>query len=94
MTTATTNQLLFQFIYQSVIEEGGDGDAVIGFLAQDYSLVANEFEIFLKDNSEICWAKQQTEKYIVFENYEESFIFTDCKSFPEIPNYSHRLLVI
>ena len=34
--TTETNKLLFDWIYHSILEEGGDGDAVIGFKHQNY----------------------------------------------------------
>ena len=43
-----TNHKLFDWIYSLVIEEGGDGDAVIGFKYQNYKEVAKLFSALAK----------------------------------------------
>lgn len=88
----STNELLFDFIYQSVIEEGGDGDIVVGFIHQNYISVTEEFESFLLKKP--CkWTKKQHEDHIIFFNDQEFFIFTNKESFDNIKNYGPRLLV-
>lgn len=85
------NQLLFQYVYQCVIECGGDGDAVVGFRYQNYKEIANLFEVFLKVKG--TWVRIDEDNYIEFLCHQECIIFTSEEKFEETRNYGQRLIV-
>lgn len=88
------NIKLFEFIYESVIQDGGDGDATMIFQYQDHKVVADEFEIWLKTNSLIGWHRTNNEKDVVFSNHTENFMLTN-ERWDKNPIFSpERLLVI
>jgi hypothetical protein len=84
----TTNQLLFDWIYRSIIDEGGDGDAVIGFTHQDYKEVAKQFRSLFPES----WVMETKENHIIFYDDMESLILTDKANFDKLINYGPRIL--
>lgn len=90
------NKKLFDFIYCSVLEDGGDGDATIIFKQQDHKVVASEFQEWLKDNSCFSWTRKDREEGIVLHHDQESFFLTNerwDKNPPERFN-PERMLVV
>ena len=86
--TTETNKLLFDWIYHSIIEEGGDGDAVIGFKHQNYKEVAEYFSSLFPKS----WIMDIKEDHIIFYDHMESLILTDAQNFGKINNYGPRIL--
>ena len=84
------NNKLFSWIYDVIISEGGDGDAVLGFKHQDYKDVANEFKEWLGGSP--FFKMEEKEQYIIFSCDQEYFIFTSSHNFPNISNYGPRIL--
>jgi len=92
----TDNTKLFEFVYDAVISEGGDGDCAVVLELQDHKAVSDQFEIFLKtkpygnwqreirDNGDIgFWDQQES---IVFSNHDHFCSFLDGasgKGYPE-----------
>ena len=77
------NNKLFEYIYHSVREEGGDGDIIVGFRTQNYLQVADEFEIWLKTKLG-TWTRDNQEDCIVFTDNQEYFVFTNEENFESI----------
>ena len=92
----TDNTKLFEFVYDAVISEGGDGDCAIVLKSQNHKIVSDQFELFLKtkpygnwqradkDNGDIILWDQQ--EYIVFSNHDHFCSFSDAvsgKGYPE-----------
>jgi hypothetical protein len=80
----SANRKLFDWVYQVVIEEGGDGDCVIGFKAQDYREVAKEFRKYFPPS----WKMWERKDSVVFHDNQEYVVLTtvDCaQSMNEFP---------
>lgn len=88
--TFNTNHKLFDWIYSLVIEEGGDGDAVIGFKFQNYKEVAKLFRELLDQS----WVMEEKEDHIIFYCHQECIILTSAKHFDSIPNWGARILTL
>ena len=88
--TFSTNELLFKFVYEAVIGDGGDGDAVVGFKFQDYREMAKQFvqmfpDFRLEERENHCNIQSANSR-------EEYIIFTSAKNFDEIKLWAHRIL--
>jgi len=68
----TTNRKLFDWAFQVIVEEGGDGDCVIGFKAQDYREVAKEFRNYFPSS----WKMWDRKDSIVFHDNQEYMALT------------------
>ena len=78
----TDNTKLFEFIYESVISDGGDGDCAVAFTAQDHKVVADEFEKFLATKPFGCWQRtNQEDGDVIFSDQQESFTFSNNDHF-------------
>jgi hypothetical protein len=87
------NQKLFDWVYNAIIADGGDGYALIGFTAQSYKVVAEQFELFLsKQFFGRRWIKDVHTDYICFHDREESIILTDKHGFENIITYGIKIL--
>ena len=77
---------LYEFLIETVIEECGDGDAVI--ISENYEQYANEFDIWQKENG-YNWDKfkKSAADYIVFYNNQEEIIFCNTKEGKDIPTW-------
>lgn len=71
------NQKLFDFIYEAVLDEGGDGDATLVFQLQDRNVVADEFEQFLAKQKLQPWHRVNRENEIIIYHDFESFCLTN-----------------
>jgi hypothetical protein len=85
------NLKLFEWIYDTIRKEGGDGDCVVGFTHQNYKIVADSFEMFLKTKLG-SWTKVDNETDITFYDHQEYFCFTDKQNFNSVTNYGPRIL--
>ena len=78
------NTKLFDFIYETVIGEGGDGDLALVLTAQDHRIVADQFQQYLLEHHS-KWAGWQRDNRpdgdIVFWQDQESFIFSNRDHF-------------
>lgn len=88
--TLNTNHKLFDWIYSLIIEEGGDGDALIGFKFQNYKEVAKLFRELLDQS----WVMEEKEDHIIFYCHQECIILTSAKHFDSIPNWGPRILTL
>lgn len=88
--TLNTNHKLFDWIYSLIIEDGGDGDAVIGFKYQNYKEVAKLFRELLDQN----WVMEEKDNHILFHSHQEWFILTSAQHFDSIPNWGPRILTL
>lgn len=78
-----SNEKLFEFIYESVLGEGGDGDMAVVLTERSHRDVANEFEEFLKNkSSHHVWSRRDIPLVagpeggdIVFWSDQESYTF-------------------
>lgn len=78
----SSNIKLFEYIYESVLESGGDGDVAVVFTAQNHRVVADEFEKFLKTKPFGCWQRtNQEDGDVVFYDQQESFVFSNHDHF-------------
>ena len=78
----TDNTKLFEFIHETVISEGGDGDVAVVFTAQDHKVVADEFEKFLATKPYGNWRRNNMEDGdVVFWDNQESFVFSNRDHF-------------
>jgi hypothetical protein len=78
----TDNTKLFEFIYETVINEGGDGDLALVLTAQDHLVVADQFEEFLATNPFGCWQRtNRSDGSVLFWNNQESFILSNRDNF-------------
>jgi hypothetical protein len=81
------NAKLFEFIYESVISDGGDGDLAVVFTTQDHRVAADQFEKFLATKSG-RWNRENLENGdVVFWDNQESFVFSNhdhCCDFLEV----------
>ena len=76
------NTKLFDFIYETVNNEGGDGDLALVLTAQDHRIVADQFELYLKNNSVVGWGRQTVDDGdIIFFHDQETFIFSNRDHF-------------
>lgn len=73
-----SNAKLFEFIYESVIEEGGDGDCTVVLMIQKAKDVADEFEKFLGEK-EHYFSRNDFDNRVTFcsNGMQESFTFTN-----------------
>ena len=85
------NAKLFEYIYDIIISSGGDGDAMVGFMYQDYKAVALEFEKFLKTKLG-HWTTTINEDSVVFHDNQEYFVFTNKETFNKTSSYEVRVL--
>jgi len=85
------NLKLFEWIHDTIIKEGGDGDCVIGFTHQNYRIVADSFEEFLK-TTRGTWTRDNNISDVTFTDNQEGFTFTDKENFHSITNYGPRIL--
>ena len=80
MTYSKDNTKLFQFIFDAVIDEGGDGDISVVVQLQDSNLVANQFfEWVVKNNPPDyqSWNINKRDNYVCVWRDMESFSFSD-----------------
>lgn len=82
------NEKLFNWIYDLIIKEGGDGDAVIGFQHQDYREVAKQFRSLFPDS----WNMIEEEDSISFIDNQEYIVLTGKEAFSKIQNWGPRIL--
>ena len=82
------NIKLFDWIYETVMGDGGDGDAVIGFMLQDYKVVAEEFREYFPASWEMVIGYNE----IIFVDQQEYITLTSKDSFGTIENYGPRIL--
>lgn len=76
------NTKLFEFIYEVVNGDGGDGDIAVVFTAQNHVVVANEFEQFLKTKPFGSWERRTFDNGdIHFWDHQESFTFSNNDHF-------------
>jgi hypothetical protein len=75
---------LFEFLYETVIEEGGDGDAVV--ISENYEQYAEEFDAWQKLNS-YNWKKQSTEGVIGFTDNQEAITFCSIEEGKHLPTW-------
>jgi len=75
------NAKLFEFIFEAVISEGGDGDLAVVFTTQDHRVAADQFEKFLATKFG-KWNRENLENGdIVFWDNQESFVFSNHDHF-------------
>ena len=75
------NAKLFEFIYEAVISDGGDGDLAVVFTTQDHRVAADQFEKFLATKYG-RWNRENLENGdIVFWDNQESFVFSNDDHF-------------
>jgi hypothetical protein len=87
------NQKLFDWVYNAIIADGGDGDALIGFTAQSYKNISEQLELFLsKQPYGNRWKKNVQIDHICFYDGEESIILTDKHGFENIITYGIKIL--
>jgi hypothetical protein len=73
---------LFEYIYEAVTGECGDGDMAVVFTAQDHKVVADEFEKFLATKPFGCWQRtNQEDGDVIFFDQQESFTFSNRDHF-------------
>jgi len=76
------NTKLFEFIYESVNNESGDGDLALVLTAQDHRTVADQFEKFLSTKPFGCWKRTlHMNGDISFSDGEESFTISNHDHF-------------
>jgi len=76
------NTKLFEFIYESVISDGGDGDLSLVLTAQDHRTVADQFEKFLATKPFGCWERTNQENGdVTFLDGQESFTISNNDHF-------------
>lgn len=76
------NTKLFEFIYESVNNESGDGDLALVLTAQNHRTVADQFEKFLATKPFGCWKRSnQEDGDIIFSDGEESFTISNHDHF-------------
>jgi len=75
------NTKLFEFIYESVISDGGDGD--LALVSSNHIELANQFEAFLKTKPYGNWwsRKDLDDGDIIFWDSHESFVFSNHDHF-------------
>ena len=74
------NTKLFEFIYESVISDGGDGD--LALVSSNHIELANQFEAFLKSKPYGNWSRKDLDNGdIVFWDNQESFVFSNHDHF-------------
>jgi hypothetical protein len=74
------NTKLFEFIYESVISEGGDGD--LALVSSNHIELADQFETFLKTKPHGNWSRKDLDDGdIVFWDNQESFVFSNHDHF-------------
>lgn len=77
-----SNTKLFEYIYEAVTGECGDGDMAVVFTAQDHNVVADEFEKFLATKPFGCWQRtNQEDGDVIFSDDQESFTFSNRDHF-------------
>lgn len=75
-----SNTKLFEFMYDAVIGEGGDGDLTLVLMCQDYKTVSDEFYAFLGTKCDLAawpWHRQEQDGLTVFYHDQESFCITN-----------------
>lgn len=76
------NTKLFEFIYDAVISDGGDGDMAVVFTTQSHTAAADQFEKFLAAQTYGVWQRSdRTDGDIVFWENQESFVFASNDHF-------------
>ncbi len=90
--TDLINLKMFDWIYNSLVSEGGDGDIVVGFTHQNYKAVADLFEEWIKCNSRFPFNRNNKGTYVEFVDNQEYIIFTNKENFNLIENYGPRIL--
>jgi len=85
--TFSTNELLFKFVHDAVVADGGDGSALIAFKFQDYKEMAKDFV-----NMFPTFKLEEDLYYSTAVFHYEYIIFTDQKNFDMFPSGDHRIL--
>ena len=75
------NTKLFEYIYENVISQGGDGDLAVVFTTQDHRVAADQFEKFLATKSGRWNRENLKDGDIVFWDNQESFVFSNHDHF-------------
>ena len=76
-----SNTKLFEYIYENVISQGGDGDLAVVFTTQDHRVAADQFEKFLATQSGRWNRENLKDGDIVFWDNQESFVFSNDDHF-------------
>ncbi len=82
------NKKLFDWIYDLIISEGGDGDAVIGFKHQDYREVAKQFREYFPS----FWEMDVKPTNITFVDNQQYITLTSKEDFEATRNWGPRIL--
>lgn len=78
--TQKSNLKMFEFIFDAVLSEGGDGDITVALLCQDYKKVADRFYEFLGTKCDLAawpWHRTERNECATFHHDQESFTFTN-----------------
>jgi len=74
------NTKLFEFIYESVISDGGDGDLTV--VSSNHIELADQFEAFIKTKPYHNWSRKNLDDGdIIFWDNQESFVFSNHDHF-------------
>lgn len=90
-----SNQKMFEFMYEAVLSEGGDGDLTLVLLCQKFKDVADEFEKFLGSQEVAPWHRVDQESYIIFYHDQEGFTITnDRRDKDESIGYTQMIVTL
>lgn len=70
MTVTENNTRLFDWVYHTVLGEGGDGEAIVSFTIQDYRVVARQFQDFLSTKLG-NWKMEEHPDHVLFIDNQE-----------------------
>lgn len=82
---------LWEFLYQEIIEEGGDGDAVV--ISDNYKKYAQEFDDWQKENipPALQWVRVDNLEFatVTFFCEQEGIIFCDRLEGKKLPEWQY-----
>jgi hypothetical protein len=76
------NDKLFEYIYEALLAEGGDGDLAVVLQLQDLNSAVDEFERFLKQKEPTSsWKREPTHYGFIVSRDMECFMFSNTDYF-------------
>ena len=83
--THTFRNLLYEFLFKTVNDEGGDGDGVI--ISENYKEYAKEYNVWQEQSISNPWKMEIKRNSILFSDDQADIIFCNTEESKSLPEW-------